>query len=50
VESSCECGYEFSGCIKCWESIECPNRGLSSSAQLHGVKKGRCGLDWPGSG
>jgi hypothetical protein len=23
VESSCECGYEPSGSIKCWETIEC---------------------------
>jgi hypothetical protein len=25
VESSCECGYEPWGSIKCWETIECPN-------------------------
>jgi hypothetical protein len=25
VESSCECGYEPSGSIKFWETIECPN-------------------------
>jgi hypothetical protein len=22
VESSCECGYEPSGCMKCWETIK----------------------------
>jgi hypothetical protein len=36
VESSCECDYEPSGSVKCWETIECPTRDLSSSAQLHG--------------
>jgi hypothetical protein len=37
VESSCEFGIIRSGSIKCWETIECPARDLSSSAQLHGV-------------
>jgi hypothetical protein len=26
VESSCEFGIEPSGSIKCWETIECPNK------------------------
>jgi hypothetical protein len=38
VGSSCEFGIEFSGSVKCWETIECPNIGdISSSAQLHKV-------------
>jgi hypothetical protein len=35
VESSYECGIEPSGSIKCRETT----KGLSSSAQLHGVNK-----------
>jgi hypothetical protein len=27
VESSYELGFEPSGSIKCWETIECPNNG-----------------------
>jgi hypothetical protein len=35
-ESSCECGNEPSGAIKCWETTErYRTGGLSSSAQLH---------------
>jgi hypothetical protein len=38
VESSCECGIEPLGSIKCWEtSSVLTTRDLSSSAQLHGV-------------
>jgi hypothetical protein len=29
VESSCKCGTESSGSIKCWETIECPNNWAS---------------------
>jgi hypothetical protein len=44
VESSCKCGNETSGSIKCCETIEwLHNCGLSSSAQL---RKGT----WPAGG
>jgi hypothetical protein len=35
VESSCEFDDEPSGSIKCSETTEWPNGGLSSSAQYH---------------
>jgi hypothetical protein len=38
VESSCECGNEPSGSIKCWELPNgCTTCGLSSGTQLHRV-------------
>jgi hypothetical protein len=37
VESSCEIGIEPLVSIKCWEVIEWPTVGLSSSSQLHRV-------------
>jgi hypothetical protein len=36
VESSCECGYEPSGSIKCWKiSSGFMSGGLLNNAQLH---------------
>jgi hypothetical protein len=38
VESSCECGNEPPGFIKCLEVLSgCTTGGVSSSAQLHRV-------------
>jgi hypothetical protein len=38
VEISCEFGIEPSDSIECWETMSVQTtRGLSSSAQLHGV-------------
>jgi hypothetical protein len=36
MESSCECGNEPSGSVKCWETMSgFTTGGLSSSAQLY---------------
>jgi hypothetical protein len=47
VESSCECGYEPSGSIKCWETIECPNNWRNAYRLLVGKPEGRRPLGRP---
>jgi hypothetical protein len=57
VESSCECGNEPSGSIKCWELPSgCTTCGLSSGTQLHTVSGSSgcagdcdCGVVWKGN-
>jgi predicted small integral membrane protein len=47
MESSCEFVNEPSGCIKCWETIECPNNYRKAYRLLVGKPEGRRALGRP---
>jgi hypothetical protein len=46
VESSCEFGIEPSGSIKCWETIECPNKLGISRVVFSSMELGWGDEDW----